>query len=98
MKLAFLAIITTLGVGGAAYAEPAPPRGELRQFLLERFDRNQDGRLEQQERRQAIRMLRRVARRLAMQDRDYRHDTRGRGMLRRFDANGDGVVGPQEMP
>jgi EF hand len=127
MKLAALALVTTLGLGGAAYAEPAPPRGEVRQFLLERFDRDRDGKLQPQERRRAVRVLRRLADRLAMQDRamrqhvrkrrmDHRLDAAGEGTrqpgqaspstpppgmmrkLRRFDRNGDGMIGPGEMP
>lgn len=101
MKLAALALVTTLGLGGAAYAEPAPaaPNGQLRQLLLERFDRNHDGRLEPQERRRAIRALRKLARRMAMQERRAeRRGGRERGLVRRFDTNGDGVVGPEEMP
>ncbi|TMQ11640.1 MAG: hypothetical protein E6J90_34080 [Deltaproteobacteria bacterium] len=115
MKLAVLAFVTTLGLGGVVQADPAPlaparPRGELHQLLLERFDRNHDGHLEPQERRRAIRALRRLARRLAMQERraEYRgdpqerraerRDARNRALLQRFDRNGDGVVTPDEMP
>jgi len=101
MKLAALALVTTLGLPLAptpAHAEPAPQRGQFRQLLLERFDRNHDGRLEPQERRHAIRALRRLARKLEMADR--RGEWRGARAraLRRFDTNGDGVVGPEEMP
>jgi Ca2+-binding EF-hand superfamily protein len=99
MKLAALALVTTLGLGGAAYADPAArPRGQFRQLLLEKFDRNHDGRLEPQERRRAIRALRRLARKMAMQER--REEGRGGHMrnLRRFDTNHDGVIGPEEMP
>ena len=115
MKLAALAIATTLGLAGLAHADPANParpRGQFRQLLLERFDRNHDGRLEPEERRQAIRTLRRIARNMAMQERraegrEARQGARPRGqrreerrerLLRRFDTNHDGVVGPDEMP
>lgn len=102
MKLAALALMTTLGLplapGGAAHADPGPQRGQFRQLLLERFDRNHDGRLEPQERRHAIRALRRLARKLEMADqRGQGRGARARA-LRRFDTNGDGVVGPEEMP
>jgi Ca2+-binding EF-hand superfamily protein len=99
MKLAAFALVTTLGLGSAAHAEPARPRGQLHQLLLERFDRDHDGRLEPQERRRAIRALRKLARKMARQG--HRGDNQGaraRGMVRRFDRNGDGVVGPDEMP
>lgn len=112
MKLAALAIATTLGLAGLAHADPADPanparpRGQFRQLLLERFDRNHDGRLEPQERRQAIRTLRRIARKMAMQERRAEGRQAGRQggrdlrerALRRFDTNHDGVVGPDEMP
>jgi len=98
MKLAALALMTTLGLGGAAYADPPRPRGEARQLLLERFDRDHDGRLEPQERRRAIRALRRLARRLAMQDLARRPGGHVPGMVRRFDTNGDGTISPDEMP
>jgi Ca2+-binding EF-hand superfamily protein len=104
MKLAALALVTTLGLGGAAHAdpgrpEPGRPRDQLQQLLLERFDRNHDGQLEPQERRRAIRALRRLARRLALQDRRADgQDLRQRALVRRFDANGDGVVSPEELP
>jgi hypothetical protein len=112
MKLAALALMTTLGLSPLASssnadADPAPQRGQFRQLLLERFDRNHDGRLEPQERRHAIRALRKLARKLEMadhrgqggqggQDGEWRH-ARARA-LRRFDTNRDGVVGPEEMP
>jgi hypothetical protein len=88
--------------GPAAAAAPAGrarPRGQLHQLLLERFDRNHDGLLQPQERRHAIRALRKLARRMAMQDRrEAQRSGRARGLARRYDANGDGVVGPEEMP
>jgi hypothetical protein len=118
MKLAALALMTTLGLGGAAYADPAPQRGQFRQLLLERFDRNHDGRLEPQERRHAARVLRKLASKLERRSREVQDDKREREALerqdrhghrgewrptraralRRFDSNGDGVVGPEEMP
>ena len=96
MKLAALAVVTLLGLGGAAHAQPAPaaeptprgepaprvavapryqgerparPRGELRQVLLHKFDRNHDGRLDPDERRRAARTLRKLARRMERADR-----------------------------
>jgi hypothetical protein len=99
MKLAALAFLTTLGLGGVAAADPAGPihhpagpvapradrpRGQLRQLLLERFDRNRDGRLDPEERRHAIRALRRLARRMEMQERRA-----GRGVDRSADRGVD---------
>jgi hypothetical protein len=128
MKLAALAFLTTLGLGGVAAADPAGPinppagpvapradrpGGQLRRVLLERFDRNHDGRLDPEERRHAIRALRRLARRMEMQEqrgergagREARMRERGAGrearmreLVRRYDRNGDGVVSPDEMP
>ncbi len=108
MKLAALALLTTLGLAGAAHADrgpvgQAPPRAQLRQLLLERFDKNHDGRLEPRERRRAARVLRRIARKLTLEDhrggrRDADRVHRARGHAQRFDANRDGVVGPGEMP
>ncbi len=99
MKLAALALVTTLGSVSAAYAEPARPRGQLQELLLERFDRNHDGRLEPRERRRAIRALRKLARRMAIQERRAAmRDVRRRELVRRFRTNGDGIVGPGEMP
>ena len=87
MKLAALALVTTLGLGAktAAHADPPapPPRVQLHQLLLERFDRDHDGRLDPEERRRAVRALRRLARRMeatatmARQDRRAERATRG---------------------
>lgn len=117
MKLAALAFLTALGLGGVAAADPAGPvnppagpvapradrpRGQLHQLLLERFDRNHDGRLDPEERRHAIRALRRLARRMELQERraerGARREARMRELVRRYDRNGDGVVSPDEMP
>lgn len=97
MKLAALALVTTLGLGGIAHADPAgpaprsphadadppgPPRGELRQLLLRRFDRNGDGVLDAKERHRAIRALRRIARRMALEERRTHGEIRGRSEAR----------------
>ena len=114
MKLAALALLTTLGLGGVAGADPVrptdQPRAELRQLLLERFDKNHDGQLDPKERRHAIRALRRIARRMAIEGRregrgaghesrrEGRREARMRALVQRYDRNGDGVVTPDEMP
>jgi len=82
---------------------PRGPRGAknaaLRQMILQRFDRNRDGRLEPGERRQAVRALRRLARQLARQGKPgaRQHRRQLQGVIDRYDLNGDGVVGPGEM-
>jgi hypothetical protein len=48
---------------------PARLHGELRQVLLQKFDRNHDGRLEPDERHRAARALRKLARRLEREGR-----------------------------
>jgi hypothetical protein len=57
-----------VGVG----VERMPPRVVIRQMLLERFDRNHDGRLGPRERRHAARALRKMAKRLARGERRER--------------------------
>ena len=98
MKLAglFVALLLTSGIAHADNGPPAPrPRGQLRALLLQRFDRNHDGRLEPRERKQAAKALRKLARRMMRADmREQRH----RQFIQRFDRDGDGNVGPQEMP
>jgi hypothetical protein len=75
------------------------PMGPLRAALMERFDRNHDGRLEPQERRAAIRALRQLARQMAREDRRVaREQARVRRTIRRYDINHDGVVSPDEIP
>jgi len=74
-------------------------RQAIRQLILQQFDRNGDGKLGPVERRQAIRALHRLARRLAVQEmRRERKAQRLRGVIRRYDLNGDGNVDPSEMP
>jgi len=103
MKLAALAFVTTLGLGGVVQADPAappppPPRGQLHQLLLERFDRDHDGRLDPKERRRAIRTLRRLAHRMAMRERHAEQQgARRPGRVERLDRNGDGAISPDEM-
>jgi hypothetical protein len=97
MKLAVLAFVTTLGLGGVVHADPAPvapapARGQLKQLLIERFDRNHDGRLDRQERRHAIRALRRLARRMAMQERRAEGRPGGRAEGRPDMRNPDGTA------
>ncbi len=82
---------------------PMRPRGALREALLEQFDANHDGRLEPNERRQAVRALRRIARQLARGDRRAARAARAerravRQAIRRYDLNGDGNVDRSEMP
>ena len=57
-----------VGIG----VERVPPRVAFRQMMLERFDRNHDGRLGPRERRQAAKALRRMAKRLARGERRER--------------------------
>ena len=97
-----LALAVVLLLSGAAYADtgprppPAPrPHGQLRQLLLQHFDRNHDGRLEPRERRQAAKALRRLATKM-MQGNP--RQARQRKLLRRFDLDHDGNIGPGEMP
>ncbi len=106
MKLAILALAGLLGLGSIAHAEQpgngprSPhPRAPLRAALLARFDHNHDGQLQPQERRQAIRALRRLTRKLAREQQGAaRRVGRERELIQRFDVDGDGDVGPGELP
>lgn len=113
MKLAAIAVVASLGLGGAAYADragvpdvPPPPaapqaavaphpRGELRELVLERFDRNHDGVLQPDERRHAIHALRTLARRMANQER--RREARVRDRVSRVDGARE-PAGPDGLP
>ncbi|MEO8703127.1 MAG: hypothetical protein ABI867_23985 [Kofleriaceae bacterium] len=77
-------------------------RQRLRQALLAEFDVNGDGRLGPRERQRAVRVLRRIEGRMAG------HAQRGGGQqqraaklrkfIQRHDRNGDGSLGPDEVP
>ena len=54
-----------VGVG----VQPVPPRVAFRQIIIERFDANHDGRLGPRERRDAARVLRKLAKRMARGER-----------------------------
>ncbi len=112
MKVVPFIVSAILALAGAAnadeYAGPLPPpahqmqrpMGPMRAAMLERFDANHDGRLEPNERRHAIRALRRMERQLARgQRRQLRAERRQlRQTIRRYDLNGDGNVDRSEMP
>src|ERR1700710_1514292 len=91
MKLAVIALALVSLVGpfsriSAAEPGPADPtvRAERHQMMLQRFDVNQDGRLEPRERRIAKREL--------------RHERKLRKLIKKYDLNHDGVVDQGEMP
>jgi len=84
-------------------------RARLRHALVEQFDLNGDGRLGPRERMRAARVLRRIEQRLsgggqrgASYDQPRRDGVpRGakyRRFMQRYDVNGDGDVGPREVP
>jgi EF hand len=110
MKVVPFIVAAILALAGAAradeYSGPLPPQrpmaptAPMRAGMLERFDANHDGRLEPNERRHALRALRRMERRLARQQRrQLRAERRQlRQTIRRYDVNGDGNVDPSEMP
>jgi hypothetical protein len=106
MKAAPFVLCALLGVAHAQpvdpYAAPPPPQQQaapLRAALMERFDRDHDGRLDPVERKHAIKALRKLERKLARQQmRDARRAARLRRVIRRYDLDGDGNVGPGEIP
>lgn len=80
-------------------------RQRLRRALVEQFDVNGDGRLGPRERMRAARTLRRIEERLTTPRQGARQgaarpgrDGQYRRFMRRYDANGDGQVGPREVP
>ncbi len=84
MKLIVFVLAGLLGATSLAHADDQPgPRADRRQRMLERFDTNQDDRLDRRERRQAKRMRRQM---------------KIQKLIRKFDKNGDGNLGPGELP
>jgi hypothetical protein len=90
-----------------AAPQPQRPRKaqaqKLRRALLEQFDVNGDGRLGPRERMRAIRILRKIEHRLAQGQGQQQQGKAGkRQRMRRFidrhDRNGDGDLGPGELP
>ena len=95
MKLAIVAAVV-VGLTGVASADaPQRPQRPLKQLLLQKFDRNHDGKLGPRERKHAAKALHKLANRLAKADDRVQ---RRQKFIRRFDVNGDGNVGPGEMP
>ena len=66
---------------------------KLRQALVEQFDRDGDGRLDRRERRQAARVLRRMAKRMG----DGPGNRRAK-LIQKYDLDRDGNLGPGELP
>src|SRR4051812_2981955 len=97
MKLAALLIVGLLSsVAAADDGAPPPPQqrqARLRELIVERFDRDGDGRLDPRERRQAARALRRMANRLGK-----RGANRRAKLIQKYDLDGDGNLGPGELP
>jgi hypothetical protein len=73
---------------------------QLRRALVSTFDANGDGKLGPRERMRAARVLRRIERRLAAPAGrgPGARDGAARGAIRRYDLDGDGNVGPAEIP
>lgn len=107
MKLLAMVVAGLVSLGGIAAADEYQPpqqqqRPQLRRLLLERFDRNGDGKLGPRERRQAVRALKKLERKLARggggQNGGRNPGIRMRKLIQRYDTNHDGDVGPGEMP
>ncbi|HUS30984.1 MAG TPA: hypothetical protein VMZ53_20885 [Kofleriaceae bacterium] len=93
MKLAVIALV--VGLTGIAHADAPQQKRPLKQLLLQKFDRNHDGKLGPRERKHAAKVLHKLANRLAKAD--DRAQRRSK-FIRHYDANNDGNVGPGEMP
>ena len=99
MKLAILAAVSALGLTFAAGSADAGPNRPLRAAVKAQFDVNHDGRLQPRERKQAARALKRLAKRMERaQGRAHGRNGRRAKLIRRFDLNGDGNLGPGEVP
>ena len=85
-KLGAVLIASSLAVGGIAFAGPGAGggRGEFRQKMLEKFDRNGDGQLDEAERQEARAF------------REARRAERQQEMLAKFDTNRDGKLDDAE--
>src|SRR5687768_5474957 len=100
MKLAALILASLLALPTMAraeeadYSQAAPAQRhknkQLKQALMQQFDRDGDGRLGPEERRKAIRVLARIQHKLAGRDAQLRPKIRR--FIQRFDTNGDGNV------
>jgi Ca2+-binding EF-hand superfamily protein len=95
MKLAVVALL--VGLTGVASADAQQRPRPLKQLLLQKFDRNHDGKLGPRERKHAAKALHKLAKRLEKAPDGARVQKREK-FIRRFDINGDGNVGPGEMP
>lgn len=95
MKLAAILLAVLVSATGIARAD-GPKNQKLRRALVEQFDRDGDGRLDRRERRQAARALRRMAKRMG-ENRQNRQNRRAR-LIRKYDLDGDGNLGPGELP
>ena len=79
-------------------------RAQLRAALMQQFDVNGDGKLGPRERQRAVRVLQRLERRLGGggpgqgAQGQQRRAARMRKFIQRYDVNGDGNVGPNEVP
>ena len=93
MKLVVIAVV--LGLAGVAHADAPQQQRPLRQFLLQKFDRNHDGKLQPRERKRAAKVMHKLAKRLAKGDGRMQ---RRQKFIRRFDVNNDGNIGPGELP
>ncbi|HEU0035773.1 MAG TPA: hypothetical protein VFQ53_34410 [Kofleriaceae bacterium] len=73
-------------------------RMELRRLLLAELDVNHDGKLGPRERQRGIRILRRLEMKLAGRGGQGNPRAQMRKFIERYDVNGDGNVGPDEVP